>query len=134
MNVTYYKNKKLGFDCIDLIKNLSFPEGSIIKYLWRAGKKNTDEREDLKKALDYLHLLFDKENIQREEGKILPQSWKDLQIFIGNTSFTPVQFIGAKKTPADLALMHFVASLRYKAEKQWFYAKTIQILTAATKD
>ncbi len=53
MNI-HYKTEQ-GFDVIDIAKayNLNFNRGNVIKYLCRAGKKNS-EIKDLEKALDYL--------------------------------------------------------------------------------
>jgi len=44
-----------GFDVIDIAKayDLNFNRGNVVKYLCRAGKKNS-EIKDLEKALDYL--------------------------------------------------------------------------------
>ena len=49
----YYKTQT--FDVIDICKsyNLNFNKGNIIKYVCRAGKKDS-ELQDLKKALDYI--------------------------------------------------------------------------------
>jgi hypothetical protein len=44
-----------GFDVIDIAKayDLNFNRGNVVKYLCRAGKKDS-EIKDLEKALDYL--------------------------------------------------------------------------------
>lgn len=44
-----------GFDVIDIAKayDLNFNRGNVVKYLCRAGKKDSEIR-DLEKALDYL--------------------------------------------------------------------------------
>ena len=49
----YYKTETI--DIIDFCKlyNLSFNRGNIVKYICRAGKKDS-ELQDLKKALDYI--------------------------------------------------------------------------------
>lgn len=44
-------NHPSGIDCWQIVKNLGFVMGSIIKYVWRYDKKNGIE--DLKTALDY---------------------------------------------------------------------------------
>tara|TARA_R110002020_G_scaffold1878_1_gene8590 strand:- start:2316 stop:2534 length:219 start_codon:yes stop_codon:yes gene_type:complete len=53
MNIHYITEQ--GFDVIDIAKayDLNFNRGNVIKYLCRAGKKNSEIR-DLEKALDYL--------------------------------------------------------------------------------
>lgn len=47
---------QLNRECRDVIRSLGndFDLGNALKYLWRAGKKNTDAREDLLKARFYL--------------------------------------------------------------------------------
>jgi len=51
---SHYDNKS-GYDVIDIAKhyNLNFNRGNMVKYIFRAGKKD-NELQDLKKALDYL--------------------------------------------------------------------------------
>ena len=69
MRATYlhYENGK-GYDVIDFIKdyNLNFNRGNIIKYGWRAGKKD-NELKDLEKAADYLKREI--EYIRNEQEK-----------------------------------------------------------------
>lgn len=50
----HYKGK---IQCIDVIEQqkYNFNLGNAQKYLWRAGIKTTDSKDDLYKALDYLH-------------------------------------------------------------------------------
>lgn len=44
-----------GIECIDIIARYPFEIGSAIKYLWRAGKKEGESKEDdLRKALWYV--------------------------------------------------------------------------------
>lgn len=40
-------------ECIDIVRHMNFDIGSVVKYVWRAGKKD-DEIEDLEKAVWYL--------------------------------------------------------------------------------
>ena len=64
----HYENGQ-GYDIIDVCKDysLNFNRGNILKYVARAGKKQS-ELQDLRKALDYL---------QREIA-YLEQQQKDL--------------------------------------------------------
>ena len=57
-----------GYDVIDFIKdyNLNFNRGNIIKYICRAGKKES-ELKDLEKAADYLRREI--EYIRNEQEK-----------------------------------------------------------------
>jgi hypothetical protein len=50
-----YIHPKCGkpIECIDVVRHMGFDLGNVIKYLWRAGKKNS-LLEDLKKARWYL--------------------------------------------------------------------------------
>jgi hypothetical protein len=41
-------------ECIQVVRHMNFNLGNVIKYLWRAGLKDGDEIEDLKKARWYL--------------------------------------------------------------------------------
>ena len=42
-----------GIECLDVTENFSFNLGNVIKYVWRAGRKNSTA-EDLRKARFYL--------------------------------------------------------------------------------
>lgn len=60
-----------GFQLIDLLVNMDFCSGNVIKYLVRAGKKDGETRlKDLRKALDYLQRLI--EQAEREQWEIDP--------------------------------------------------------------
>lgn len=51
----HYTSHPSGVECIDIIVNFPFGLGCIIKYLWRAGLKNSNSRvEDLQKAMYYM--------------------------------------------------------------------------------
>lgn len=58
----HYNNHPQGLECIDIIRHYTFDIGCAIKYLWRAGLKesfwrsNNDKAvEDLQKALWYIN-------------------------------------------------------------------------------
>ena len=57
MRATYlhYENGK-GYDVIDFIKdyNLNFNRGNIIKYVCRAGKKESELRDYLRREIEFL--------------------------------------------------------------------------------
>lgn len=50
-----YWHSKCGktIECIDIVRHMDFDIGSVVKYCWRAGKKD-DEVQDLEKAIWYL--------------------------------------------------------------------------------
>ncbi len=57
----HYNWRKDGIECIDIIRHYVYDIGAAIKYLWRAGKKQSQgkserdkEIEDLKKAIWYI--------------------------------------------------------------------------------
>ncbi|HXU26263.1 MAG TPA: DUF3310 domain-containing protein [Bacteroidia bacterium] len=50
----HYNTHSSGIECIDIIENLSFCLGSAIKYVWRAGLKSDNKKQDLEKAIYYL--------------------------------------------------------------------------------
>lgn len=45
-----------GYEVIDVIEafNLNFNRGNAAKYIFRAGRKSSNELEDLRKAKDYI--------------------------------------------------------------------------------
>lgn len=52
----HYNLHPSGIECIDIIRHHNFNIGNVIKYLWRAGLKDTASTiEDLKKAAWYLN-------------------------------------------------------------------------------
>ena len=51
----HYTNHPSGIECIQITEHLNFCLGNAIKYIWRAGLKDTDSSvEDLQKARWYL--------------------------------------------------------------------------------
>lgn len=51
----HYTSHPSNIECIEIAEHHDFLIGNAIKYLWRAGIKNTDtEVEDLKKAIWYI--------------------------------------------------------------------------------
>lgn len=48
----HYKGHPSGIECIDVVINLPFCKGNVIKYVWRCNDKGTREA-DLRKALEY---------------------------------------------------------------------------------
>ncbi len=55
VNPPHYKSHPSGVECIQITRHFNNNLGNVIKYVWRAGKKeNNSTRQDLKKALYYL--------------------------------------------------------------------------------
>jgi hypothetical protein len=52
-----------GIECIEVVRHFGFNIGNVVKYCWRAGLKDSNEVEDLKKARWYLD-----DEIKRREG------------------------------------------------------------------
>ena len=51
----HYKAHPSGVECIQITEHLNFCLGNAIKYIWRAGLKDTTKKvEDLKKAAWYI--------------------------------------------------------------------------------
>ena len=51
----HYTNHPSGIECIEVTQHHDFCVGNAIKYLWRAGiKDTTTEIEDLRKAIWYI--------------------------------------------------------------------------------
>jgi|TARA_R110000765_G_scaffold330590_1_gene421340 hypothetical protein len=62
----HYGGKDNLYEAIKVIEayNLNFSLGNVIKYVLRAGKKNSDTIEDLKKARWYIERQI--ENLEKE--------------------------------------------------------------------
>lgn len=51
----HYTSHPSGVECITVVEHMTFNNGNCIKYLWRAGLKDSNPMiEDLKKARWYL--------------------------------------------------------------------------------
>lgn len=50
----HYNIHPSGIECIQVTEHMSFNLGNAVKYIWRAGIKNSDHKEDLQKALWYI--------------------------------------------------------------------------------
>jgi hypothetical protein len=68
VNPEYYKGHPSGVECIKIARHFNFCLGAALKYIWRAGHKSYDPREDLRKAIRYLE-----EEIERWETENLNQ-------------------------------------------------------------
>lgn len=54
-NPSHYTSDPSGVECIQITRHRSFNIGNAIKYLWRAGLKNSDATvQDLEKAIFYI--------------------------------------------------------------------------------
>lgn len=66
----HYTSHPSGVECIQITRHMSFNLGNVVKYLWRAGLKDSEitnkELEDLKKARFYLD-----DEIQKKEKELL---------------------------------------------------------------
>lgn len=50
---SHYTSHPSGVECIQITEHMNFNIGNAMKYLWRAGLKSDDPREDLMKARWY---------------------------------------------------------------------------------
>lgn len=50
----HYNDHPSGVECITIARHMTFNLGNVLKYIWRAGKKDCD-LQDLKKAAFYLN-------------------------------------------------------------------------------
>lgn len=50
----HYNKHPSGVECITVVEHYGFNIGNAIKYLWRAGFKSPDPKEDLKKSVWYV--------------------------------------------------------------------------------
>jgi hypothetical protein len=51
----HYTSHPSGIECIQITEYMNFCLGNAIKYIWRAGVKNKDTIQDLKKAVFYIN-------------------------------------------------------------------------------
>jgi hypothetical protein len=51
----HYTSHPSGIECIQVTEYMNFCLGNAIKYIWRAGVKNKDTIQDLKKAVFYIN-------------------------------------------------------------------------------
>jgi Protein of unknwon function (DUF3310) len=52
----HYTSDPSGVECIEITRHRNFNIGNAIKYLWRAGLKDSNKDiEDLKKAIFYIN-------------------------------------------------------------------------------
>lgn len=62
---SHYTSRVPGIECIQVTEHFNFNRGNAIKYIWRAGEKNSEkEIEDLEKAAWYIN-----REIQRMKGE-----------------------------------------------------------------
>lgn len=54
INPLHYKSHPSGIECIQITEHMSFNLGNAVKYIWRAGLKDVDIKEDLEKAKWYI--------------------------------------------------------------------------------
>ena len=54
INPTHYKSHPSGVECVTIAEHFNFCLGNALKYLWRAGLKDS-KIQDLKKAAWYLN-------------------------------------------------------------------------------
>ena len=51
----HYNNHPSGIECIQVTEHMNFCLGNAVKYIWRAGLKDTNKEKDLQKAIWYLN-------------------------------------------------------------------------------
>lgn len=56
----HYTSHPSGVECITITEHFGFNVGNAIKYLWRAGLKSPDAKQDLEKALWYVQREIDR--------------------------------------------------------------------------
>lgn len=58
---SHYTSHPSGVECITITEHFGFNVGNAIKYLWRAGLKSPDAKQDLAKALWYVQREIDRQ-------------------------------------------------------------------------
>ena len=65
-NPRHYKMGNL--ECIDVTQHFNFNRGNAIKYIWRAGKKDSSKTiEDLRKAAWYINREIERVEAEQKE-------------------------------------------------------------------
>lgn len=52
---SHYTTHPSGVECIQITEHMNFCLGNAVKYIWRAGLKNDNAIEDLRKAAFYIN-------------------------------------------------------------------------------
>ena len=99
----------LGMNLWELVKPLSFIEGNVLKYIWRAGlKEGVSAKEDYAKALTYLAKVDPKEHLAISKDFFLKVP---LQTLLSTAYGWELNKIGDTKS---LLLYHFFYLLLHK--------------------
>lgn len=56
----HYTEHPSGVECIVVTEHMNFCLGNAVKYIWRAGLKDNDAVEDLRKAVWYINREIDR--------------------------------------------------------------------------
>jgi Protein of unknwon function (DUF3310) len=59
-NPSHYTSHPSGVECIQITQHMNFCLGNAMKYIWRAGLKNDNAIEDLRKAEFYVRKEIDR--------------------------------------------------------------------------
>lgn len=63
---SHYVGHPSGIECIQITEHMNFCRGNAVKYIWRAGSKESeDEVKDLSKAIWYLQREIERLSAQR---------------------------------------------------------------------
>lgn len=69
INPNHYKSHPSGIECIEISSGFDFLLGNVIKYVWRAGLKDSDSYlQDLEKALWYLNKKVEYVKAEKHSG------------------------------------------------------------------
>ena len=70
INPDHYKSHPSGVECIQITEHFDFVIGNIIKYAWRAGKKEGNTKiQDLEKCLWYAQRAVDRERRDEKSNR-----------------------------------------------------------------
>lgn len=55
INPSHYRSHPSGVECIQIVEHMTFNCGQVVRYLWRAGLKDSEPKlDDLRKAEWYI--------------------------------------------------------------------------------
>lgn len=70
-NPKHYTSDPSGIECIEITRHRNFNVGNAIKYLWRAGLKDSDATvQDLQKAVWYINDEIERIKLENEKSRI----------------------------------------------------------------
>lgn len=96
INPNYYKNKLAQSSLIDVLNQveIDFSLGNAIKYIFRAGRKSNNTKEDYLKAIWYLHNFIKTQSMFAITNSVVEHrkvNLADIYVFVENAEISITQ-------------------------------------------